>query len=112
MDLFRGLDKRLTEICDLYEKGNIVHWHQPNSATTDMEVASAFSDGGTLLRLVQVTNAKSIQAFSLAPNEREFMLMYTSAFDVEVALPSEKAKLLGRFGSLPDNVDLVVLRAK
>ena len=38
--------------------------------------------------------------------------MYTSAFDVEVALPSEKAKLLGRFGSLPDNVDLVVLRAK
>jgi hypothetical protein len=40
------------------------------------------------------------------------MLMHTSAFDVEVALPSEKARLLGRFGTLPDNVDLVVLGAK
>jgi serine/threonine protein kinase len=110
-DLFRGLDKRLTEICDLYEKGNIVHWHQPNSATTEIEVASPFSNGGTLLRLVGVTNAKSIQAFSLAPEENEFMLMYTSAFVVESAVNSEEARLLGGFGRLPPNVDLVVLRA-
>jgi hypothetical protein len=65
-----------------------------------MEVASAFSDGGTLLRLVQVTNAKSIQAFSLAPNEKEFMLMYTSAFVVESAVNSEEARLLGGLGRL------------
>jgi serine/threonine protein kinase len=112
VELFRGLDRRLTDISDLYEAGNVVHWHYPSSTTTDMAVASTFSGGGTLIRIVQVTNAKSIQTLSLAPIEKEFMLMYTSAFDVEVALPSEKARLLGPFGSLPDNVDLVVLRAK
>jgi serine/threonine protein kinase len=112
VELFRGLDRRLTEISDLYQAGNVVHWHYPSSTTTDMAVAGTFSGGGTLIRIVHVTNAKSIQTFSLAPTEREFMLMYTSAFDVEVALPSEKARLLGPFGTLPDNVDLVVLRAK
>jgi serine/threonine protein kinase len=112
LELFRGLDRRLTDISDLYQAGNVVHWHYPSSATTDMAVASTFSGGGTLIRIVQVTNAKSIQTFSLAPNEKEFMLLYTSVFDVEVALPSDKARLLGRFGSLPDNVDLVVLQAK
>jgi serine/threonine protein kinase len=112
LELFRGLDRRLTEISDLYQAGNVVHWHYPSSTTTDMAVASTFSGGGTLISIVQVTNAKSIQTFSLVPCEREFMLPYTSAFDVAVALPSEEAKLLGRFGSLPDNVDLVVLRAK
>jgi serine/threonine protein kinase len=112
MELFRGLDRRLTDISDLYEAGNVIHWHYPSSTTTDIEVASTFSGGGTLIRIVQVTNAKSIQTFSLAPNEKEYMLTYRSAFDVEVALPSEKARLLGRFGSLPNNVDLVVLRAK
>jgi hypothetical protein len=112
MELFRGLDRRLTDISDLYQARNLVHWHYPSLTTTDMAVASAFSGGGTLIRIVNVTNAKSIQTFSLIPTEREFILPYTSAFDVEVALPSEKAKLLGPFGTLPDNVDLVVLRAK
>ena len=112
VELFRGLDRRLTDISDLYETGRVVHWHYPSSTTTDMAVASTFSSGGTLIRIVQVTNAKFIQTLSLVPNEREFMLMYTSAFDVEVALPSDKARLLGPFGSLPNNVDLVALRAK
>ena len=112
LQLFRGLDMRLTDISDLYEAGKVVHWHYPSSTTTDMKVASTFSSGGTLISIVEVTNAKSIQTFSLEPKEKEFMLTYTSAFDVVVALPSDKAKLLGRFGSLPDNVDLVVLRAK
>lgn len=112
LELFRGLDRRLTDISDLYEAGKVVHWHYPSSTTTDMAVASVFSGGGTLIKFVQVTNAKSIQTFSLEPKEKEFMLPYTSAFDVEVALPSEKAKHLDTFGSLPVDVDLVVLRAK
>jgi serine/threonine protein kinase len=112
MELFRGLDRRLMDISDLYAENNDVHWHYPSSTTTNKAVASTFSGGGTLISFVGVTNAKSIQAFSLVPNEEEFMLMYTSAFQVEVALPSEKARLVGQFGSLPANVDLVVLRAK
>jgi serine/threonine protein kinase len=112
LELFRGFDRPLTDISDLYQAGNVVHWHYPVSTTADMAVASMFSGGGTLIRIVNVTNAKSIQTFSLIPTENTFVLLYTSAFDVVVALPSELAKLLGRFGSLPDNVDLVVLRAK
>ncbi len=112
LELFRGLDKRLMDVSDLYEEKNDVYWHYPSSTTTNKAVASMFSGGGTLISFVGVTNAKSIQAFSLVSKEEEFMLMYTSAFQVAVALPSEKARLVGQFGSLPVNVDLVVLRAK
>lgn len=110
--LFRGLDRRLLDISDTYEVGNIVHWHYPSSSTTDMRIASSFSRGGTLISFVGVTEAVSIQTFSLKPSERELMLPYTSSFLVEVALSSEKARLLAAFGSLPDNVDLVVLRSR
>lgn len=110
--LFRGLDRRLLDISDMYEVGNIVHWHYPSSSTTDMRIASSFSRGGTLISFVGVTEAVSIQTFSLNPSECELILPYTSSFLVEVALSSEKARLLAAFGSLPDNVDLVVLRSR
>jgi serine/threonine protein kinase len=111
--LFRGLDRRLSDMNDLYEVGNIVHWHYPSSSTTEMHVASVFSRGGTLISFVGVVDAVSIQDFSLKPSEHEFMLSYTSSFTVEVALPCERARLLSSaFGSLPDNVDLVVLRSR
>ncbi len=111
--LFRGLDRRLSDMNDLYEVGNIVHWHYPSSSTTEMHVASVFSRGGTLISFVGVLDAVSIQDFSLKPSEHEFMLSYTSSFTVEVALPCERARLLSSaFGLLPDNVDLVVLRSR
>ena len=110
--LFRGLDKRLMDVSDLYEVDNVVHWHYPSSATTDMKVASEFSNGGTLISFDQVQDAVSIETFSLVPSEREFMLSYESVFDVKIALSSDRARLLGAFGSLPDNVDLVVLQAR
>ena len=68
--LYRGLNKRLADINDIYDDGNTVHWHYPTSCTTDKAVASTFSNGGTLLSLDKVTNAKCIQEFSLIPSER------------------------------------------
>jgi len=94
-------------------RGNVVHWHYPSSCTTDKAVASKFSNGGTLLSLINVTKAKSIQAFSLIPSEREYLIDHTSTFDVTISLSCEGAKALKQFSSdLPANVDLVVLTAR
>jgi serine/threonine protein kinase len=113
LPLYRGLDKRLADINDLYYGGNVVHWHYPSSCTTDKAVASKFSNGGTLLSLINVTKAKSIQAFSLIPSEREYLIDHTSTFDVTISLSCEGAKALKQFSSdLPANVDLVVLTAR
>jgi hypothetical protein len=113
LPLYRGLDKRLADINDLYHEGNVVHWHYPSSCTTQKAVASQFSNGGTLLSLINVTKAKSIQVFSLIPSEEEYMIDFTSSFDVMVSLSCDRAKALKQFSSdLPDNVDLVILNAK
>jgi len=111
--LFRGLNRRLADMNDLYYEGNTVHWHYPSSCTTDKAVASRFSNGGTLLSLDNVTKAKCIEAFSLVPSERELLVDFTSVFDVRIALTCERARALQQFSSgLPDNVDLVVLSAR
>jgi len=111
--LYRGLNKRLADMNDLYYEGNTVHWHYPSSCTTDKAVASRFSNGGTLLSLDNVTKAKCIEAFSLVPSERELLVDFTSVFDVRIALTCERARALQQFSSgLPDNVDLVVLSAR
>ncbi len=74
LPLYRGLDKRLADINDLYHEGNVVHWHYPSSCTTNKALASQFSNEGTLLSLINVTKAKSIQVFSLIPKEEEYMI--------------------------------------
>lgn len=65
------------------------------------------------MSLENITTAKSIQVFSLIPSEREFLIDFKTTFDVSIALTCEKAKVLKQFSSdLPNNVDLVVLRAR
>jgi serine/threonine protein kinase len=107
--VFWGLKQRLEDINDLYKVDNDVHWHYPSSSTTELDVSKEFFNGGTLFRFDGVTDARSIEPFSLAPNEKEFLLPYTSKFKVIVALPCEQARLLDSFGHLPSDVDLVVL---
>jgi len=102
--LFRGLDKRLEQINDMYKVGNTVHWHYPSSSTTDKAVAQEFSGGGTLFRFDGITDARSLETFSLFPKQKEFLLPYTSVFEVSVALSCEQANLLAAFGHLPPEV--------
>jgi hypothetical protein len=133
--LFRGLSKRLEEMNDLYVEGNTVHWHYPSSSSTDSNVSQGFANGGTLLKFDGITDARSIEEFSLVPTEKEFLLPYTSLFKVIVALSCNQARLLESFVEsenktppanekietppanskstlpvLPPNVDLVVLK--
>jgi hypothetical protein len=55
-----------------------------------------------------VYNAKDIRAFSPFP-ENELLIPLNSCFSVKYSLSSAAAALLGVFGSLPPNVDLVIL---
>jgi hypothetical protein len=57
---------------------------------------------------LRVCNAKDIRAFSPYPEE-ELLIPMNSCFSVECSLSSADAALLKGFGSLPPNVDLVVL---
>jgi hypothetical protein len=63
---------------------------------------------GTFMEL-RVFNAKDIRAFSPYP-EHELLVPLNSCFSVECSLSSTDATLLAGFGSLPPNVDLVVLQ--
>jgi hypothetical protein len=134
--LFRGLNKRLEVMNDLYVEGNTVHWHYPSSSSTDSNVSQEFANGGTLFRFDGITDARSIEPFSLAPTQKEFLLPFTSVFKVVVALSCDQARLVESFidkktlvvndkiatlppnspnsepalPGLPPNVDLVVLK--
>jgi hypothetical protein len=67
----------------------------------------AGGSAGTFMEL-RVFNAKDVRAFSPYP-EHEFLIPLNSCFSVEYSLSSVDAAKLARFGSLPPNVDLVVL---
>ena len=57
---------------------------------------------------LRVFNAKDIRAFSSYPEE-ELLVPFNSCFSVEYAVSSLDAAFFSGFGSLPPNVDLVVL---
>ncbi len=121
LPLYRGIHRRLADISDLYDQGKCVHLHEATSCSSSMEKAKErfAKKGGTLLSLINVTQAKSIAVFSLIPDEQEFILDFTSMFEIITALTFEKARSLKNFssnphvpksGDLPDDVDLVVMQ--
>jgi hypothetical protein len=57
---------------------------------------------------LRVFDAKDVRPFSPYPEE-ELLVPMNSCFSVEYSLSSSDAAMLARFGSLPPNVDLVVL---
>ncbi len=58
---------------------------------------------------LRALNAKDVRAFSPYPEE-ELLIPMNSCFSVESSLSSADAEMLAIFGSLPPNVDLVVLQ--
>ena len=63
---------------------------------------------GTFMEL-HVKNAKEISAFSAVPSEQERLIPHNTCFRVLQAWSAADVKLLGAFGTLPPNVDLVVV---
>ena len=68
----------------------------------------AGAGAGTFMEL-RVTSAKEIEIFSAVPGERERLIPQNTCFRVLQALSAADVKQLSAFGSLPPNVDLVVV---
>jgi hypothetical protein len=99
---------------DLYTVGSDVWWHYTSSSSRNLKVAyTDFSRGsGTLMALNAVSNAKDIRALSMFPSEAELVIMHNTRFRVEVTLSCAQARLFSSaFSGIPDNVDLVILKA-
>jgi hypothetical protein len=113
-NLYRGFSRRLEEMNDLYTVGSDMWWHYTSSSSRHLKVAyTDFSRGsGTLMALNAVSNAKDIRALSMFPSEAELVIMHNTRFRVEVTLSCAQARLFSSaFSGIPDNVDLVILKA-
>ena len=86
----------------------------PTSTTTDKDKTmrqfgqGAGAGAGTFMEL-HVKNAKEIEVFSAVPGEQERLIPQNTCFRVLQALSAADVKQLSAFGSLPPNVDLVVV---
>ena len=111
--VYRGLNLPLSDLSHLYWKGGFVWLRSPTSTTTDKDrTMSQFGQGkagaGTFMEL-RVKNAKEIEAFSAVDGEQERLIPHNTCFRVLQALSAADVALLEAFGTLPPNVDLVVV---
>jgi hypothetical protein len=112
--VYRGLNVPLTDMSYLYWKGGFVWSRSPTSTTTDkQQTMKQFGQGssgqsGTFMEL-RVRNAKEIEALSLFPRECERVIPHNTCFQVLGAFSAADVKILEGFGSMPPNVDLVIL---
>ena len=113
--VYRGLNIPLSNMSHLYWRGGFVWFRSPTSTTTDKDkTMREFGQGvdaeaaGTFMQL-HVKNAKEIDAFSAVPGEQERIIPHNTCFRVLLAVSAADVKLLKDFGTLPPNVDLVVV---
>jgi hypothetical protein len=112
--VYRGLNVPLSELSYLYWKGGFVWLRSPTSTTTDKhKTMLQFGKGadagvGTFMQLF-VKNAKEIETFSAVPGEQERLIPQNTCFKVLQALSAADVTMLNAFGTLPPNVDLVVV---
>jgi len=107
----------LSDVSHLYWKGGFVWLRSTTSTTTDKHgtmrqfgqgAAGSMNGAGTFMEL-RVQNAKEIQVFSAVPGEKERLIPQNTCFRVLQALSAADVRLLEAFGTLPPNVDLVVV---
>ena len=112
--VYRGLNVPLSDLSHLYWRGGFVWLRSPTSTTTDKDKTmrqfgqGAGAGAGTFMEL-RVKNAKEIEVFSAVPGEQERLIPQNTCFRVLQALSAADVKQLSAFGSLPPNVDLVVV---
>lgn len=112
--VFRGLNVPLSEVSHLYYKGGLVWLRSPTSTTTDksktlLEFGQGLAAGAGTFMELRVKNAKEIETFSAVPGEQERLIPQNTCFRVLQAFSAVDLHDLRTFGTLPPNVDLVVL---
>jgi serine/threonine protein kinase len=111
--VYRGLNLPLSDVSHLYWKGGFVWLRSPTSTTTDrkktmLQFGNGADGAGTFMEL-RVQNAKEIEVFSAVPEEQERLIPQNTCFRVLQAFSAADVRLLENFGTLPPNVDLVVV---
>jgi serine/threonine protein kinase len=112
--VYRGLNVPLSDMSHLYWKGGFVWLRSPTSTTIDKDkTMRQFGQGagacaGTFIEL-RVKNAKEIEVLSAVPEERERLIPHNTCFRVLQAWSAADVRMLKAFGTLPANVDLVIL---
>ncbi len=123
-EVYRGIDLPLTQVSHEYKVGTKVWLPSVTSTTTKQDTAleqfgksksgNSYPDNqsgnrypGTLIKIKAVF-AKNIKVFSMFPDESELLLSPNSCLKIDLALSSEDVANLRDFGTLPENVDLIV----
>eukprot|EP00667_Euglena_gracilis_P000474 EG_transcript_473 len=84
--VFRAIDFAVPPT--LYQKGAVVTWNQPSSASTSPKVAKLFLQGGLgtkpsgTLFILQCHTARLVSSYSLHPEEREVLFRAGTQFQV------------------------------
>ena len=90
-DVYRAINFRVPQT--LYQKGSVVTWNQPSSASSNPKVAKSFLQNctggapvGTIF-IIQSTTARPISKYSVYPEEEEVLFRAGTQFQVSPAHP-------------------------
>ena len=108
--LWRGIDKRLTQVSQYYGRNKKVCWPSFTSASKKQSVMMDFADrGGSLIKIEAVRYAE-FAGLSMRPLEAESLLGINTLVEVQNAIPSEHLAGFPGVESIPPNVDLIVVK--
>ena len=108
--LWRGIDKRLTQLSKHYAQNQKVCWPSFTSASKKQSVMMDFADrGGSLIKIEAVRYAE-FAGLSMRPQEAERLLGMNTLFQVQDAIPSEQLAGFPGAESIPPDVDLIIVK--
>ena len=108
--LWRGVDKRLTQVSKHYDRNKKVCWPSFTSTSKDQSVMMDFAGGeGSLIKIEAVCCAE-FSELSMRPQEAESVLGINTLIEVQNAIPSEQLAGFPGAESIPPNVDLIIVK--
>ena len=108
--LWRGVDKRLTQVSKHYDRNKKVCWPSFTSASKDQSVMMDFANReGSLIKIEAVCYA-DFSGLSMRPLEAESLLGINTLVEVQSVITSEQLAGFPGAESIPPNVDLIIVK--
>ena len=108
--LWRGVDKRLTQVSKHYAQNKKVCWPSFTSTSKDQSVMMDFAGGdGSLIKIEAVCYAE-FSELSMRPSEAESLFGINTLVEVQNVMPSEQLAGFPGAESIPPNVDLIIVK--
>ena len=108
--LWRGVDKRLTQVSKHYAPNKKVCWPSFTPTSTDQSVIMDFAAGGGSLIKIEAACYADFSELSMRPLEAESLLGVNTVVEVENTIPSEQLAGYPGAESVPPNVDLIIVK--